>query len=344
MIVAIIGVTGIVGKKLTSLLETRKFPIDKFIPIASESSKNKPVLYKATMYNTITLQDFIDQYSTKWNKNVKQNMIVFFCSNSEISRIWAPQILEKIPNIWIIDNSSYFRLDKEIPLVIPEINAETITDKTRIIANPNCSTAQLVLVLFPLHKKYTIKRIVISTYQSVSGAGIKGENQLFEERKKNTQMFYNNKIENAFEREIDLNCIPMCDKLDEKTGYTQEEIKLANETPKILNSNVKVSATAVRVPVYGGHSESVNIEFKNDISIDKVIETLKNTEGVKVTNYTCPNEVKDSEHVYVSRIRKDHTQDNTINLWIVADNIMKGAALNALQIAEYINNKFIISS
>ena len=336
MIICIVGVTGLVGKKIALLLEKRKFNINRFIPVASEESYGKIFKFYNNDYKIQTLETL--EKSEIFTAENSMNTIVFFASSTEISQIWVPRLLKyNKSNIKIIDNSSFFRLNKTIPLIIPEINSQEINNETRLIANPNCSTAQLVMVLYPLHIKYKVKRVIVSTYQSVSGAGNAGINQLNAER--------NNAINTeptVFNGKIDLNCIPLCDKLDPITKYTKEEIKLQLETPKILNANINITATSVRVPVIGGHSESVNIEFYNDFNLDDVTNILNEFPGVTVKNCACPAEVFNETDIWVSRIRRDSTQKNSLNLWIVADNLMKGAALNAVQIAEHIqlSNKF----
>ena len=340
MKIAIVGVTGLVGNKITWLLEKRNIPIEDFIPIASKESLGKGCLYKSKSIPIIDMELFMEKYIYH-----QHSLVIFFTSTAEISKTWIPKILKINKNAFIIDNSSYFRLHENIPLVIPEINADKIMTDTRLISNPNCSTAQLVMVLYPLHLLYKIKRVVVSTYQSVSGAGYRGEQQLEYERKSGSRknIVESTGLESVFGTRIDLNCIPLCDKLDLRTGYTGEEIKLERETPKILDCDVKVTATAVRVPVFGGHSESVNIEFYNNPDISNIENLLNNTKGIKVKEIPCPFDVEQDEDVWVGRIRKDFSQDNTINLWIVADNLMKGAALNAVQILEYLINKNYVS-
>lgn len=342
MKVAIVGITGLVGRKIAWLLEKRHFPVTQFIPIASKESEGKQILFKNESISITTLENFIEEYCSK----EMYNMLIFFASSKQVSEKWIPEILNNNINAWIIDNSSHYRLFPNVPLVIPEINSHILTPYNRLISNPNCSTAQLVMVLHPLHSKYKIKRVVVSTYQSVSGAGHPGEKQLHYERM--TSMKYSSlesdKIECVFPTKIDLNCIPICDILDNDSGYTGEEIKLERETPKILGDNIKLTATAVRVPVTGGHSESVNIEFENEYDLNELIEILKNTKGIKVKDMACPVDVYMETDVWVSRIRRDFTQEKSLNLWIVADNLMKGAALNAVQISEFILEKYVIST
>ena len=333
MNIAIIGATGLVGKKIAFLLENRNFPINKFIPIASSESLGKNYTFKDKLYQLTTIDIFIENTMKKQEK-----FIIFFASSKEVSKKYILTILELNKNAWIIDNSSEYRLTPNVPLVIPEVNAEQITNNTRLIANPNCSTAQLVMALHPLHVKYNIKRVVVSTYQSVSGAGYPGINQLKQERAGEDAIGNLNPI---FPSKIDMNCIPMCDILHDN-GYTGEELKLERETPKILGDyNIKISATAIRVPVIGGHSESVNIAFENEFELHDIIHMFNNTPGVIVKDLACPIDVENEENVWVSRIRRDFSQPNTLNLWIVADNLMKGAALNAVQIAEYLHFKYL---
>lgn len=332
MNIAIIGATGLVGKKIAFLLENRNFPLNQFIPIASTQSLGNSYTFKDKLYQLTTIDIFIEN-----NIKNQEKFIIFFASSKEVSKKYIFTILELNKNAWIIDNSSEYRLTQNVPLVIPEINATQITSKTRLIANPNCSTAQLVMALHPLHVKYNIKRVVVSTYQSVSGAGYPGINQLKQERAGQDAIEDLNPI---FPAKIDMNCIPMCDTLHDN-GYTGEELKLERETPKILGDySIKISATAVRVPVIGGHSESVNIEFENEFELDDIIHMFNNTPGVIIKDLACPIDVENEENVWVSRIRRDFSQPNSLNLWIVANNLMKGAALNAVQIAEYIYFKY----
>ncbi len=330
MNIAIIGATGLVGNKISFLLEKRNLPVKQFIPIASEKSQGKTCTFQNKNYNVITVNTFIETIVS-----LQENIIIFFASTKNVSKTYIPIILEKNKNAWIIDNSSEYRLVPHIPLVIPEVNSDKIKSDSKLIANPNCSTAQLVMILHPLHEKYKIKRVVISTYQSVSGAGYRGINQLNNER-----FVGSGDLNDVFPTKIYMNCIPKCDTLHDN-GYTGEELKLERETPKILDDdNIKITATAVRVPVIGGHSESVNIEFKNDFDLDDVNNMFNHTPGISVREMACPIDVQNEENVWVSRIRRDFSQCNTLNLWIVADNLMKGAALNAVQIAEYIHFKY----
>ena len=324
MRVSIVGVTGLVGSKLIKLIEERKFPVTDFIPVASKDSEGKIVELNQNDYITMTINYILDI----------ELDIIFFASSNEISEKWIPILLKKNPKVKIIDNSSVYRMDQNVPLIIPEINSDLITTKTRLIANPNCSTAQLVMVLFPLDKKYKIKRVVVSTYQSVSGAGHAGIKQLFYEGNRRLQL---QKCENkVFNSQIDLNCISFCDQLVPEIGYTKEELKLENETKKIIRPEINLTATAVRVPVLYGHCESVNIEFENEFELDEVKNCFQQMEGVQIKEEAYPIDVLNETNVWVSRIRRDYSQDKSLNLWIVSDNLMKGAALNAIQIAEHI--------
>ena len=334
MKVAIIGITGLVGTKISWLLEKRKFPADSLIGVASQSSVGQKYKYNNTTSYIISIENFMEKDII----NINTPIIVFFATSNSISGMWIPKIIHNNKNAWIIDNSSEYRMCENIPLVIPEINAFEIKKDTRLISNPNCSTAQLALVLYPLHKTYKIKRVVVSTYQSVSGAGYPGKNQLKYERESSPGLLLSKNKENdrVFPTRIDMNCIAHCGDIDNDTGYSSEEIKLERETPKIFGENINITATAVRVPVTGGHSESVNIEFRDSYRLDDVVRILKSTTGVDVRDMACPADVYLENDVWVSRIRRDYSQNNSINLWIVADNLMKGAALNAVQIAEHI--------
>ena len=322
MKISIVGVTGLVGSKLLKLIEKREFPINDFYPVASEDSEGKIIELNKKDYITTTIDKILDL----------ELDLIFFCSNNSISQEWIPKILQTQEKVKIIDNSSFYRLDNLVPLVIPEINFNLITSKTRLVANPNCSTAQLALVLFPLDQKYKIKRVIVSTYQSVSGSGYPGIKQIYDERNNF------NLEKKVFTTRIDLNCIPFCDQLDPNTGYTKEELKLENETKKIIRPEINLTATAVRVPVICGHCESVNIEFENDFDLQEVKKCLELMPGVELKDEAYPIDVLNHSNVWVSRIRRDKSQKNSLNLWIVADNLMKGAALNAIQIAEYIIN------
>lgn len=329
MKVAVVGVTGLVGSKMCQMLEERNFPITNFFPVASENSLGKTILFKNKEYKICTLADSI---SSKPD-------IALFSAGGNISLNFAPKFRDV--GATVIDNSSAWRMHPEIKLIVPEINGNVLTAQDKIIANPNCSTIQMVMVLNPLHKKYKIKRLVISTYQSVSGTGQKAVKQLQDER---------NGIagEKIYPHPIDLNCIPQVDIFLEN-AYTKEEMKMVNETRKILNDNtIRVTATCVRIPVWGGHSESVNVEFENDFDLSEVREILSDTEGViewdDITShkYPMPKFAEGKDDVFVGRIRRDESQPNSLNLWIVSDNLRKGAATNAVQIAELlVLNKFV---
>ncbi len=329
MRVAVVGATGLVGRKMIKVLEERNFPISNLFPVASEKSVGKQITFKGKYFNVIDINQAIDN----------RPHIALFSAGSEVSLKWAKKFAEV--GTTVIDNSSVWRMNKNIKLIVPEINANILTKKDKIIANPNCSTIQMVLVLAPLHKKYNIKRIVVSTYQSITGTGIKAVKQLENERN-------NIKGEMAYPYPIDMNCIPHCDAFTEN-GYTKEEMKLVNETKKILNDNdIKITSTAVRVPATGGHSEAVNIEFENDFDVNEVIDILNNSQGITVQDdiknniYPMPIFAQGKDDVFVGRIRRDFSNKNTLNLWIVADNLRKGAATNAVQIAEYlVKNKLV---
>jgi aspartate-semialdehyde dehydrogenase len=322
MKLAIVGVTGMVGQEVLKVLKEFQFPISELIPVASEKSVGKEIFYNGNAYKVVSLQDAI---KTK-------PQIAIFSAGGNTSLEWAPKFA-KIGTT-VIDNSSAWRMDNSKKLIVPEINAKLLTKDDKIIANPNCSTIQMVLTLAPLHQLYSIKRVVVSTYQSISGTGIKAIKQLEAElRGEKTDMVYPYPIHE--------NCLPHCD-VFEDNGYTKEEMKLTNETKKILDDSIHVTATAVRVPVSGGHSESVNIEFKKTPNLSIIRKTLHETEGIVLkdnpdTNtYPMPIYAKGKNDVFVGRIRLDESQPNTINLWIVADNIRKGAATNAVQIAQYL--------
>ncbi len=323
MKVAVVGATGMVGNVLLKVLEERNFPFSELILVASERSVGKQISYKNKKYTIIGLQDAI---------NLRPD-IAIFSAGGGTSIKWAPKFAEV--GTTVIDNSSAWRMNPNNKLIVPEINASELTKEDKIIANPNCSTIQLVMALAPLHKKYTIKRLIISTYQSVSGTGVKAVQQLENE--------YNDvKGEMAYHYPIHKNAIPHCD-VFENNGYTKEEMKLVNEPRKILNDqSLAITATAVRIPVVGGHSESVNIEFETDFNEGDIRKLLNGTPGVKVqdnldTNtYPMPLYAEGKDDVFVGRIRRDESQENTINMWIVSDNLRKGAATNAVQIAEYL--------
>ncbi|RKE98750.1 aspartate-semialdehyde dehydrogenase [Ichthyenterobacterium magnum] len=323
MKIAVIGVTGMVGNVMLNVLKERNFPITEFIPVASERSVGKIISFKGESYTVTSLEDAVS----------KQPDIALFSAGGNTSLEWAPKFAEV--GTTVIDNSSAWRMDLTKKLIVPEINATQLSKADKIIANPNCSTIQMVMVLAPLHKKYTIKRIVVSTYQSISGTGVKAVKQLENE-------LTGVKGEMAYPYPIHRNAIPHCDVFEEN-GYTKEEMKLVRETQKILDDRtIAVTATAVRIPTSGGHSEAVNIEFENDFDINNVRQLLNNTSGIVIqdnidTNtYPMPIYAEGKDDVFVGRIRRDGSQPNSLNLWIVSDNLRKGAATNAIQIAEYL--------
>ena len=329
MKVAVVGATGLVGTKMLEVLAERKFPITELLPVASEKSIGKKIMFNGTAYSVVGMQDAI---------NAKPNVAIFSAGGGT-SLEWAPKFAEA--GIAVIDNSSAWRMDASKKLVVPEVNAHVLTPNDKIIANPNCSTIQLVVVLKPLHDKYKIKRVVVSTYQSVTGTGVKAVNQLMNERK-------GIEGEMAYKYPIDLNAIPHIDVFLEN-GYTKEEMKMTNETKKIMeDDHILLTATCVRIPTIGGHSESVNIEFENDFNIDEVKSILSEAPGVVLQDdvsqfvYPMPIKAHDKDDTFVGRIRRDETNANTMNCWIVSDNLRKGAATNAVQIAEYLLKKAFI--
>jgi aspartate-semialdehyde dehydrogenase len=329
MKVAVVGATGLVGGKMLEVLAERNFPVTELIPVASERSVGKQVMFKGKGYTVVSMQDAIDA----------KPAIAIFSAGGTTSLEWAPKFAAA--GIKVIDNSSAWRMDANTPLVVPEVNAHVLNAQSNIIANPNCSTIQMVVALQPLHKKYRIRRVVVSTYQSVTGTGKKAVDQLFNERA-------GREGEMAYKYQIDLNAIPQIDVFLEN-GYTKEEMKMVNETKKIMgDDSIKVTATTVRIPVMGGHSESVNIEFENDFEISELKNVLKNSPGIIVQDdvaqqlYPMPLTAHEKDEVFVGRIRRDETQPNTVNMWIVSDNLRKGAATNAVQIAEYlVKNKLV---
>jgi len=323
MKIAIVGATGMVGNVILEVLAERKIKFDNLILVASERSVGKKVSFQGKTYSVIGLNEAL---------NLKPD-IALFSAGAETSLNWAPKFVDK--GTTVIDNSSAWRMNPKIKLIVPEINASILTSDDKIIANPNCSTIQLVMVLNPLHNNFNIQRVVISTYQSITGTGVKALNQLENE-------YQNKSGEMAYPYPIHQNAIPHCD-IFLDNDYTKEEMKLINETHKILNDDkIGISPTAIRIPVIGGHSESVNIEFKKAFQINEIREILNNTKGVIVkdnpeTNiYPMPIYAKGKDEVFVGRIRKDHSKLNSINLWIVSDNLRKGAATNTVQIAEYL--------
>lgn len=323
MKIAVVGATGLVGAKMLEVLAERNFPISELVLVASEKSIGKEITYKNNVYKVISMNDAI----------ALKPQIALFSAGGNTSLDWAPKFAEA--GITVIDNSSAWRMDVTKKLVVPEINAHTLSKFDKIIANPNCSTIQLVVALNPLHKKYKIKRVVVSTYQSVTGTGVKAVEQLMNERAGIDG-------EMAYKYKIDLNVIPQIDVFTDN-GYTKEEMKMVNETKKIMgDDNIKLTATTVRIPVIGGHSESVNIQFENEFDLKDVFNLMKTTDGIiledDVTNsvYPMPMHAHNKDAVFVGRIRRDESQDNTLNMWIVSDNLRKGAATNAVQIAEYL--------
>lgn len=330
MKIAVVGATGLVGSKMLDVLNERKFPISELILVASEKSVGKFISFQN---KSIIIQSMEQAIAAK-------PQLAIFSAGGSVSLEWAPKFAKA--GITVIDNSSAWRMDTTKKLIVPEINANELTIEDKIIANPNCSTIQMVVVLNPLHKKYKIKRVVASTYQSVTGTGAKAVDQLLNERKNGSS------AQMAYKYSIDLNVIPQID-LFLENGYTKEEMKMVNETKKIMgDSSIELTATAVRIPVMGGHSESVNIEFEKEFELNEVFQILNNTKGIVVQDdpknqlYPMPITSHNKDEVFVGRIRRDESQKNTLNLWIVADNLRKGAATNAIQIAEYLfENKLI---
>ena len=329
MKVAIIGATGLVGSVLLKILKQRKFPLTKLILVASKNSIGKKINFNRKAYEIVSLDTAL---------KLKPN-IVLFSAGSDVSIEWAPKF--KLIGSTVIDNSSAWRMDSSKKLIVPEINAHLLSKKDKIIANPNCSTIQLVIALSELHNKFNIKRLVISTYQSVTGTGVKAINQLESET-------IGEESEKAYPHKIYKNAIPHCD-VFEKNGYTKEEMKLVNETKKILSDDsISITATAVRIPVMGGHSEAVNVEFSNPFEVNDILKTLKNTRGITIQDdvnqnlYPMPLTSEGKDDVFVGRIRRDYSKENALNLWVVSDNLRKGAALNAVQIAEYLIAKNLL--
>lgn len=329
MKVAVVGATGLVGTKMLQILEERSFPVTELILVASERSVGKELQFKGTSYKVISMADAV----------AAKPAIALFSAGGSTSLEWAPRFAEA--GITVIDNSSAWRMDPAVPLVVPEVNAEVLSGEHKIIANPNCSTIQMVVALQPLHLQYKIKRVVVSTYQSVTGTGKKAVDQLKGERDKAVKGEEQD-YPMAYKFAIDLNAIPQIDVFLEN-GYTKEEMKMVKETVKIMgDENIKVTATTVRIPVIGGHSESVNVEFEADFDLAELKDLLAAAPGVVVQDdaaqqlYPMPLTAHEKDDVFVGRIRRDETQPNTVNLWIVSDNLRKGAATNAVQIAEYL--------
>ena len=322
MKVAVIGATGMVGRVMLQVLKEQNFPITTLIPVASEKSVGNKIEFGGLEFEVVGLQTAVELRPD----------IAIFSAGGETSLNWAPKFAEV--GTVVIDNSSAWRMDPTKKLIVPEINGAQLTIEDKIIANPNCSTIQLVMVLAPLHKRFGIKRVVVSTYQSITGTGVKAVEQMENERTGISG-------EMAYKYPIDKNCIPQCDVFEEN-GYTKEEMKLTNETKKILDPAIFVTATAVRVPVVGGHSEAVNIEFEIDFTLDEVRQLLHETTGITLQDnqdtytYPMPKYAQGKDDVFVGRIRRDESQANTLNLWIVADNLRKGAATNAVQIAKIV--------
>lgn len=329
MKVAVVGATGLVGTKMLQVLAERNFPVTELLPVASERSVGKEIEFKGKKYKVVSMTDAI----------AARPDVALFSAGGSTSLEWAPKFAEA--GITVIDNSSAWRMDATKKLVVPEINADALTKEDKIIANPNCSTIQMVVALNPLHKKYGIKRIVVSTYQSVTGTGVKAVNQLMNERS-------GVEGEMAYQYPIDLNVIPQIDVFLDN-GYTKEEMKMVNETKKIMrDDSIRVTSTTVRIPVMGGHSESANVEFAKDFDVEEVKSLLSAAPGVVVVDdianakYPMPMDAHEKDEVFVGRLRRDDTQPNTLNMWIVSDNLRKGAATNAVQIAEYLAAKGLL--
>lgn len=329
MKVAVVGATGLVGTKMLQILEERNFPVSELIPVASEKSVGKKVRFKGKDYVVVSATDAI----------AAKPAVALFSAGGGTSLEWAPKFAAA--GITVIDNSSAWRMDPSKRLVVPELNADVLGKEDKIIANPNCSTIQMVVALNPLHKKYKIKRIVVSTYQSVTGTGVKAVNQLLNERKGITG-------EMAYKYPIDMNAIPQIDVFLDN-GYTKEEMKMVNETRKIMrDDSIRVTATTVRIPVMGGHSEAVNVEFERDFDLGEVKKILSEGPGIVVVDdpaaqqYPMPKDAHNRDEVFVGRLRRDETQPNTLNMWVVSDNLRKGAATNAVQIAEYLVEKKLL--
>lgn len=329
MKVAVVGATGMVGEVMLQVLAERNFPVTELIPVASEKSVGKEIEFKGKKHKVVGLQTAVDMKAD----------IALFSAGGQTSLDWAPKFAAA--GTTVIDNSSAWRMDPTKKLIVPEINAHELTTADKIIANPNCSTIQMVMVLAPLHQKYNIKRVVVSTYQSITGTGVKAVQQLENE-------YAGIQGEMAYKYQIHRNAIPQCD-VFEDNDYTKEEMKLVRETKKIMSdNNIAVTATAVRIPVVGGHSETVNIEFTNDFEVTELRKILHHTNGVTVQDntdtytYPMPLYAEGKDDVFVGRIRRDESQPNTVNMWIVADNLRKGAATNTIQIAEYlVANKLV---
>lgn len=335
MKVAVVGATGLVGTKMLQVLAERNFPVTELLPVASERSVGKEIVFKGNKFKVVSMDDAI----------AAKPQIAIFSAGGNTSLEWAPKFAEA--GITVVDNSSAWRMAKDKPLIVPEINADLLTRNDKIIANPNCSTIQMVVALNPLHQKYGVKRVVVSTYQSVTGTGVKAVDQLNGERAKAVKGETTD-YPMAYKYPIDLNVIPQIDVFLDN-GYTKEEMKMVNETKKIMrDDSIRVTATTVRIPVVGGHSESVNIEFASDFDLQEVRDLLANAPGVVLVDdtanalYPMPKDAHERDEVFVGRIRRDETQPNTLNMWIVSDNLRKGAATNAVQIAEYLAEKGLL--
>ena len=329
MNLAIIGASGNVGRKTIEILEKSKLSFDNLFLVASLKSAGEKITFKGKEIEIENLENY----------NFSKAQITFFAAGSLIAKEWAPKAAKKTI---VIDNSSYFRMQNDVPLVVPEVNPEALDEHKNIIANPNCSTMQMVLVLKPLHDEYKVKRVIVSTYQAVSGAGKAAMDELFEQ----TKNYLDGKkiVSKNFSKQIAFNLIPHIDEFNED-GYTKEELKMTNETKKILDEKINVSATCVRVPVKTGHSESINIEFENSYDLENIKKILEQSPGCKVIDehkdggYITPIEAEGNYTTYISRIRKDNSNEKAINIWVVSDNLLKGAALNTVQIAERLMKK-----
>ena len=326
MKVAVIGATGLVGSKMLQVLEERNFPVSELIPVASEKSVGKLISFKGKSYPVVGMQQAVDL----------KPAIAIFSAGGSTSLEWAPKFAAN--KTFVIDNSSAWRMEKNIPLVVPEVNADVIKNTDFIIANPNCSTIQMVVALNPLHQQYTLQRVVVSTYQSVTGTGQKAVKQMFDERA-------GNEVDKVYAYQIDMNVIPQIDEFTE-SGYTKEELKMMFETKKIMNlPNLRITATTVRIPTMGGHSESINASFEKTIDLKEIKNILLHSEGIIVQDdpqkllYPMPLTSQDKDEVFVGRLRIDDSFPNTLNMWVVSDNFRKGAATNAVQIAEYLLKK-----
>ena len=335
MKVAVVGATGLVGTKMLQVLAERNFPVTELIPVASERSVGKEVEFKGKKYKVVSMADGI----------AAKPAVAIFSAGGSTSLEWAPKFAEA--GITVIDNSSAWRMDPTKPLIVPEINADILTKNDKIIANPNCSTIQMVVALNPLHIKYKANRIVVSTYQSVTGTGKKAVDQMMGERDKAVKGL-NGDYEMAYKYRIDLNVIPQIDVFLDN-GYTKEEMKMVNETKKIMrDDSIRVTATTVRIPVMGGHSEAVNVEFENDYDLAEIKTLLQSAPGVVLVDdpstqqYPMPMDAHEKDDVFVGRLRRDETQPKTLNMWVVSDNLRKGAATNAVQIAEYLLQKGLL--